>query len=243
LDALHRFEGDGLIFLPGQREIETACGLLRDALGTQVAVHALYGAVARKAQDAALRPDPAGPPQACCRQRHCRDKPHHSRCAVRCGFRPCPTPNLRSVRGITRLETKPASRASIDQRRGRAGRTAPGDCIRLWRREEEGGRPAQDRPEILDADLAKLRLDMALWGALDRTGLPFLDPPPVRAWDEAGRLLKVSARWTAPVGDSAGRSDGASARLIHAWPLMLEQAPRRRGERCGMGGRACWRAQ
>jgi ATP-dependent helicase HrpB len=190
LDALRRFDGDGLIFLPGQREIETVCGLLRDTLGNKVAVHALYGAVARSAQDATLRPDPGGRRKLVVASAIAETSLTIPgvRFVLDSGLarRPVYDP----VRGITRLETKPASRASIDQRRGRAGRTAPGDCIRLWRREEEGGRPPEDRPEILDADLAKLRLDMALWGALERTGLPFLDPPPERAWDQAGHLLK-----------------------------------------------------
>jgi ATP-dependent helicase HrpB len=208
LDALHRFEGDGLIFLPGQREIETACGLLRDALGSQVAVHALYGAVARSAQDAALRPDPSGRRKLVVASTIAETSLTIPgvRFVVDSGLarRPIYDP----VRGITRLETKPASRASIDQRRGRAGRTAAGDCIRLWRREEEGGRPAEDRPEILDADLAKLRLDMALWGALDRAGLSFLDPPPERAWDQAGRLLESLGAL-----DSAGAATPLGARM------------------------------
>jgi ATP-dependent helicase HrpB len=184
---------------------------LRDALGTQVAVHALYGAVARSAQDAALRLDPSGRRKLVVASAIAETSLTIPgvRFVVDSGLarRPIYDP----VRGITRLETKPASRASIDQRRGRAGRTAPGDCIRLWRREEEGGRPAEDRPEILDADLAKLRLDMALWGALDRTGLPFLDPPPERAWDQAGRLL-----------ESLGALDSASA----ATPLGARMAKR-----------------
>ena len=189
-DGLRRFDGDGLIFLPGQREIESACTLLREALGEAVAIHALYGAVSRKAQDAALAADPQGRRKLIVASAIAETSLTIPgvRFVVDSGLarRPIYDP----LRGITRLETRAASRASIDQRRGRAGRTAPGDCIRLWRREEEGGRPVQDRPEILDADLAALRLDMALWGELERTGLPFLDAPPQRAWDEAGRLLQ-----------------------------------------------------
>ncbi len=224
MDALRRFEGDGLIFLPGQREIEAACGSLRDALGEDVAVHALYGAVARTAQDAALRPDPGGRRKLVVASAIAETSLTIPgvRFVVDSGLarRPIYDP----VRGITRLETKPASRASIDQRRGRAGRTAPGDCIRLWRREEEGGRPAEDRPEILDADLAKLRLDMALWGALDRTGLPFLDSPPERAWDQAGRLLKNLGAL-----DSAGAATPLGARMARRpthprLSAMLERA-------------------
>lgn len=190
IKALKRFEGDGLIFLPGQREIEAACGALREALGDRVAVHALYGAVSRTAQDAALKPNPDGRRKLVVASAIAETSLTIPgvRFVVDCGLARRPTYD--PVRGITRLETRAASRASIDQRRGRAGRLAPGDCIRLWRREEEGGRPAQDRPEILDGDLSALRLDMALWGARSRDDLPFLDAPPQRAWDEAGRLLK-----------------------------------------------------
>lgn len=190
IEALKRFEGDGLIFLPGQREIEAACVALREVLGDRVAVHALYGAVSRKAQDTALKPDPDGRRKLIVASAIAETSLTIPgvRFVVDSGL--ARRPSYDPVRGITRLETRAASRASIDQRRGRAGRTAPGDCIRLWRREEEGGRPAQDRPEILDADLSALRLDMALWGARSRDALAFLDTPPQRAWDEAGRLLK-----------------------------------------------------
>ncbi|MEM1284419.1 MAG: ATP-dependent helicase HrpB [Pseudomonadota bacterium] len=194
LSALARFEGDGLAFLPGQREIENAARLARDRLIEQglddgVVVHPLYGAVSREAQDSALAPDPDGRRKLVIASAIAETSLTIPgvRFVVDSGLarRPIYDP----LRGITRLETRSASRASIDQRRGRAGRTAPGHCVRLWRREEEGGRPAQDRPEILDADLAATRLAMAAWGSRARDGLPFLDPPPQNAWDEAGRLL------------------------------------------------------
>ncbi len=190
IKALKRFEGDGLIFLPGQREIEAACSALRQAVSDDIAVHALYGAVSRPAQDAALKPDSEGRRKLVVASAIAETSLTIPgvRIVVDSGLARRPTYD--PVRGITRLETKAASRASIDQRRGRAGRLAPGHCIRLWRREEEGGRPAQDRPEILDADLSSARLTMALWGALERDAVPFLDQPPQRAWDEAGHLLQ-----------------------------------------------------
>lgn len=187
--AMANFEGDGLIFLPGQREIETVARALRDLVGDTVAVHTLYGAVSRTAQDAALSPDPQGRRKLVVASSIAETSLTIPgvRFVVDSGLarRPIYDP----VRGLTRLETRAASRASIDQRRGRAGREAPGHCVRLWRREEEGGRPPQDRPELLDADLASLRLELAVWGTLTRDGLPFLDSPPQNAWDEAGALL------------------------------------------------------
>jgi ATP-dependent helicase HrpB len=188
--ALDRFDGDGLIFLPGQREIEDAATRLRQALGRSVAIHLLYGAVSRKAQAAALAPDPDGRRKLIVASAIAETSLTIPGVCFVIDSGLARRPIYDPARGITRLETKAASRASIDQRRGRAGRTAPGDCVRLWRKEEEGGRPAQDRPEILDADLASLRLEMAVWGSLERQSLPFLDVPPQRAWDEAGRLLQ-----------------------------------------------------
>lgn len=190
LDALRDFEGDGLIFLPGQREIEFVAQNLREHVGGTVAVHTLYGAISRTAQDVALSPDPGGRRKLVVASSIAETSLTIPgvRFVVDSGLarRPIYDP----VRGLTRLETRAASRASIDQRRGRAGREAPGHCIRLWRKEEEGGRPEQDRPEILDADLSSLRLEMAVWGTLTPDGLPFLNAPPQTAWDEAGTLLQ-----------------------------------------------------
>lgn len=224
LEALGNFAGDGLIFLPGQREIEAAAHALRDDLGEQIAVHTLYGAVSRSAQDAALSPDPQGRRKLVVASSIAETSLTIPgvRFVVDSGLarRPIYDP----VRGLTRLETKAASRASIDQRRGRAGREAPGHCVRLWRKEEEGGRPPQDRPEMLDADLASLRLELAVWGTLTRNGLPFLDAPPQNAWDEAGALLTrlgaLDERGAATVLGKAMASRPTHPRLA----AMLEQA-------------------
>ena len=224
--SLRRFGGDGLIFLPGGREIEQAVSDLRAQLGDTVAVHGLYGAVPRRAQDAALAADAQGRRKLVVASAIAETSLTIPgvRFVVDSGLarRPAYDP----VRGITRLETRAASRASIDQRRGRAGRMAEGDCVRLWRAEEEGGRPAQDRPEILDADLAGLRLEMAAWGTLERDGLPYLDPPPQRAWDEAGRLLKnlgaLDARGAVTKLGTRMAKRPAHPRLA----AMLEQADR-----------------
>ena len=92
--------------------------------------------------------------------------------------------------GLTRLETVRVSRAAADQRRGRAGRTEPGVCYRLWEEAATGALEAFARPEILSADLAPLLLDCAAWGVSDPTRLSFLDPPPAPALKEARVLLE-----------------------------------------------------
>ncbi len=98
--------------------------------------------------------------------------------------------------GLTRLETLRVSRAAADQRRGRAGRTAPGVCYRLWEEAATGALPAFAQAEILAADLSGLLLDLAAWGARDPGELLWLDPPPAPACDEARPCCRSWARWT-----------------------------------------------
>lgn len=90
--------------------------------------------------------------------------------------------------GLSRLVTVPVSRAEADQRCGRAGRVAPGTCYRMWTRGEEGGLPPYAPPEILEADLAPLVLELALWGA-EPGALRWLDPPPEAGLSAARTLL------------------------------------------------------
>jgi ATP-dependent helicase HrpB len=91
--------------------------------------------------------------------------------------------------GMTRLATIRVSRASAEQRRGRAGRLAPGVCYRLWSRQEDATLPERSAPEILQADLAPLALDLAAAGVRDPAELRWLDPPPSAAFSEARSLL------------------------------------------------------
>ena len=91
--------------------------------------------------------------------------------------------------GLTRLETVRVSRAAADQRRGRAGRTEPGVCYRLWDEPQTGSLEAYTRPEILSADLSSFVLDLAQWGVSDPAKLAFLDAPPAAALSEAKVLL------------------------------------------------------
>src|SRR5690606_22934679 len=91
--------------------------------------------------------------------------------------------------GMTRLETVPVSRASAEQRRGRAGRLGPGVCYRLWAEAEEAQLPRHRPPEILEADLAPLALELAAWGVSDPAELRWLDPPPTAAFAQARELL------------------------------------------------------
>src|SRR5690606_2261377 len=134
-------------------------------------------------------------------------------------------PKYEPAAGLTRLETVRVSRASADQRAGRAGRTEPGVALRLWRAEQTAALPAFSPPEILEADLSGLVLDAAAFGVSDPATLSFLDKPPAPALAEARSLLgelgalDENGRIT-PTGE-AMRKLALPARLAH----MVTEAP------------------
>ena len=119
--------------------------------------------------------------------------------------------------GLTRLETVRASRAAVDQRRGRAGRTEPGVCYRLWDEPQTASLAAYTQPEILSADLSSLVLDLAQWGISDPAALAFLDSPPAPALKEARSLLGELGAL-----DSDGRitAEGKSLRALALPPRL-----------------------
>jgi ATP-dependent helicase HrpB len=183
-------EGDVLAFLPGAGEIVRTADQLGASLGpdSAVDVHPLYGALPAGDQDAALAPGLPGRRKVVL----ATDIAETSltvegvRAVVDAGL--ARRPVFDAGTGLTRLATVPASRASADQRAGRAGRLGPGVVVRLWSKVEHAARARFDEPEIRQADLAGLALELAVWGT-EPGDLPFLDPPPPRALDEARRLL------------------------------------------------------
>jgi ATP-dependent helicase HrpB len=183
-------EGDVLAFLPGAAEIRRTADQLGAALGPDAAVdvHQLFGALPADEQDAALAPGLPGRRKVVL----ATDIAETSltvegvRVVVDAGL--ARRPVFDAGTGLTRLATVPASRASADQRAGRAGRLGPGVAVRLWSKVEHAARPRFDEPEIRQGDLAGLALELAVWGTAPGD-LPFLDPPPPRAMDEARRLL------------------------------------------------------
>ncbi|WP_366556651.1 ATP-dependent helicase HrpB [Aquibaculum sediminis] len=190
--ALREAQGDLLVFLPGEGEIRRCEAALTEASTDEaVQVLPLYGALPPERQDAALRPAKAGRRKVILATAIAETSLTiegvrvviDSGLARRARFDP--------ASGMTRLETGPVSRAAADQRRGRAGRTAPGHCYRLWSAPEERALPAFDRPEILDADLAPLALELAAWGLEDAEQLAWLDPPPAAALAQARDLLSA----------------------------------------------------
>ncbi|HEY8137381.1 MAG TPA: ATP-dependent helicase HrpB [Methylocystis sp.] len=206
--ALAEEEGSILVFLPGQGEITRVAALLAErGLPANVDLAPLYGALDRAEQDRAIAKTPPGRRKIVLATSIAETSLTIDgvRIVIDCGFSRVPVfePNL----GLTRLETIRASRANVDQRRGRAGRVEPGVCYRLWEEAATGALPPFAAPEILAADLSGLVLDLAHWGVADAGALAFLDPPPRAAWAEAASLdrdlgaLDADGRLT-PKGDA-----------------------------------------
>ena len=189
LRALDEDPGSVLVFLPGQAEIRRTLEALSGRVGPAVDLAPLYGALTPAEQDRAIRPAAPGRRKVVLATSIAETSLtiEGVRIVVDAGL--SRVPRFEPDTGLTRLETVRVSRASADQRRGRAGRTEPGVCWRLWPEAATAGLAAFDRPEILEADLSNLVLDLAEWGVASPEGLAFLDAPPKPAWDEAVALL------------------------------------------------------
>ncbi len=188
--ALRSETGDVLVFLPGAADIRRAASALASAgPGPDVDVRPLFGALSLEEQDRALAPSPPGRRRVVL----ATDIAESSltvagvRVVVDAGL--ARVPRLDPRTGLTRLVTVTASKASAEQRAGRAGRTEPGVAIRLWSKVEHAPRPRFATPEIEQVDLAPLALELAVWGAADDE-LRFLDRPPAPALAEARTLLR-----------------------------------------------------
>ena len=187
--ALATEPGSVLAFLPGQREIERTAERLTGAVAANVEIIPLYGAMDGKAQDAAIRPPAPGRRKVVLATSIAETSITIDGVRVVVDSGLSRQPRYEPATGLTRLETVRVSRASADQRAGRAGRTEPGVAIRLWRAEQTAALPAFSPPEILEADLSGLLLDCAAFGVADPATLSFLDPPPAPALAEARALL------------------------------------------------------
>ncbi|MBU6371586.1 MAG: ATP-dependent helicase HrpB [Alphaproteobacteria bacterium] len=188
--AMAADEGSVLAFLPGAREIERTAEALRDTLPRDVDLHTLYGALDARAQDAAIAPPPPGRRKIVLATSIAETSLTIDgvRIVVDSGL--ARRPLFEPATGLTRLVTGRVSQASAAQRAGRAGRTAPGVCVRLWDEGETRAFAPFDPPDILQADLASFALDLGEWGVADPAGLAFLDPPPAAALAEARAGLR-----------------------------------------------------
>ena len=186
----HRSEtGSILAFLPGQAEITRTAERLEGRFDARTTVVPLYGNLGEKEQDAAIRPAAPGTRKIVLATSIAETSITIDgvRIVIDSGLQRLPV--FEAATGITRLETVRVSRASADQRAGRAGRTEPGVAIRLWHAGQTAALPAFTPPQILSSDLSGFMLDLAHWGVTDPAALRLVDQPPPAAVEEARNLL------------------------------------------------------
>lgn len=191
LRALQAEKGSLLVFLPGAAEIRRTESLLRERVSDPgIDIHALFGALEQQEQDRAIAPTPPGRRKIVLATSIAETSLtiEGVRIVIDSGL--SRVPRYEPDVGLTRLETVRVSRAAADQRRGRAGRTEPGVCYRLWDEPQTASLEPYAQPEILAADLSGFVLDLAHWGVTDPAKLGFLDPPPQPAINEARELLR-----------------------------------------------------
>ena len=231
--ALASDAGDLLVFLPGQGEIARAAELLADC-GPAVDVMPLFGSMPLDAQDRAIRPSADGRRKVVLATSIAETSLtiEGVRVVIDSGLSRVPRFDARS--GMTRLATTRVSRASADQRRGRAGRLGPGVCYRLWAEGDDAQLLAHRTPEILEADLAPLALELAAHRVDDASALRWLDPPPDGALRQArGLLMALDAL------DVDGRitTHGRRVAALGAHPRLAHLVAR--GHELGHGALAC----
>ena len=192
LEALATERGSVLVFLPGQGEITRTAALLEARVkDPSVDIAPLYGAMDRAAQDRAVLPARPGRRKVALATSIAETSLTIEGVRVVIDSGLARVPRYEPDIGVTRLETQRVSKAGADQRRGRAGRTEPGVCYRLWEAGANGALAPFARPEILSADLSGFLLDLAAWGVADPSKLTFLDAPPAPALNEARALLSA----------------------------------------------------
>lgn len=216
--ALRADSGSVLAFLPGAAEIRRTQNFLAERVqDASIEIVPLFGALDAAVQDRAIAPAPKGTRKVVLATSIAETSLtiEGVRIVVDSGL--ARVPRYEPDIGLTRLETVRAARAAVDQRRGRAGRTEPGVCYRLWDEPQTASLAPYTQPEILSADLSSLVLDLAQWGVSDPSALSFLDPPPAPAWKEAKNLL---SELNALDGDGRITAEGKSLRALALPPRL-----------------------
>jgi len=210
LKALAETTGDILVFLPGAGEIRSCAARLTEAGVEQrgISIHPLYGDLPFEQQQAAIQPGQRRKVVLATSIAETSLTIEGVRTVVDCGL----SRRMRHDQGsgMNRLVTVRESKASAEQRQGRAGRLAPGVCYRLFSRHTWQAMTPQTPPEILDSDLSPLLLELAAWGVADPATLSWLDPPPLAALSAARQLLTDLSALDAggrvtPLGNSLAR--------------------------------------
>lgn len=236
LEAL-REPGDVLAFLPGAREIRDVQARVEGRAAAELDILPLYGELSAERQDLALRLPPPGRRKLVLATNIAQTSVtvEGVRTVVDSGLVRIARYDLGA--GANRLVTERVSRASAEQRAGRAGREAPGRCLRLWSAEQHARLDEHDAPQIRIADLAGFALELALWGVASPDELRFLDAPPASSWTAARELLQALGALGAD-----GRINAHGRRLA-----ALPTAPRRaqmlvEAQRLGLVAEAAWTA-
>ncbi len=188
--SLVQDHGSLLVFLPGMAEIRRVERQLLDAdLGPGVLVAPLHGDLPQSAQDQAIEPSKPGTRKIVLATSIAETSLTIEGVRVVIDAGQVRAPRFDPRTGLTRLETMRVTQDSADQRRGRAGRLEPGVCYRLWTEPEQLALAPRRPPEVLDADLAPLLLDILEWGAADPSELRWLTPPPSGGIAQAKDIL------------------------------------------------------
>ena len=216
--ALRADPGSVLAFLPGAAEIRRTQNFLAERIhDAAIEIVPLFGALDAAVQDRAIAPAPKGSRKVVLATSIAETSLTIEGVRIVVDSGVARVPRYEPDIGLTRLETVRASRAAVDQRRGRAGRSEPGICYRLWDEPQTASFAAYTQPEILSADLSALVLDLAQWGVSDPARLAFLDPPPAPALKEARSLLRELAALDA---DGRITAEGRSLRALALPPRL-----------------------
>ena len=187
--AMGESDGDILAFLPGAGEIVRTQQLLEER-NVGARIHGLYGDLPPRQQQEALLPDAGGARKIILATSIAETSLtiEGVKIVVDSGYSRVPRYDVRS--GLTRLETVRVTRDAADQRAGRAGRLGPGICYRLWAEATQHHLQASRKPEIEEADLAPLMLELFHWGIKNVNDLGWITPPPSGAVSQATGLLE-----------------------------------------------------
>ena len=188
--ALAEESGSILTFLPGEREIKRVESMLRESnLADDTLIAPLYGVLSQRAQDVAIKASAKGIRKIVLSSAIAETSLTIDGVRVVIDAGLSRKASFNAPTGMTKLETIPVAKSSADQRRGRAGRLEAGVCYRLWEKAAHGGLQAYPAPEILEADLAPLVLELALWGIKDPGDLTWATSPPPKSYNQAVELL------------------------------------------------------
>ncbi|MGO3294662.1 MAG: ATP-dependent helicase HrpB [Marinobacter sp.] len=219
IEALDQQPGSVLVFLPGAGEIHRVAQALAGQVAQNVVIAPLFGNLKAAEQDQAIAPATEGTRKVVLATAIAETSLtiEGVRVVVDSGQQRRAVFDANS--GMTRLVTGRVSKASAEQRKGRAGRVEPGVCYRLWSESEQFGLAEFTPPEIREADLAPLVLELAQWGARTADQLVWIDPPPPAHWQQAVELLQwldmLDAEGAITEHGKSARALGIHPRLAH----------------------------